>query len=373
MGVFSNNRTSLGYYDIPVAEGYSNSYAADVMLVEAVQTDMALFEAMIGNDFAEVTAVQEGAGLEAIMEGALENAFNKVKELLKKIIAKLKALFAGFLANFRNVVIRDNKEFAQKMKHVVDNARAGSHYSKMKYKWSDLKGDLSPIEVNADTSLKDAHGIAGGPSNASTTVSGCKFMGEDVKVDPADIEALEKAVAKLGESDTIEALRGKAIGGGSYTADEFAKEYHEQMFDDEEEKDDKADVRIREAYEFLMKDANVSKMEKAHKQNIKTFTDELNKWEKKEKELGKKEGVGKDTANRYNYLLASYCSKGYNLVNTVIAEIHKAHVNALKFHIKQCRGILVKAASYTPKKEDAMLMNEAAMAEEYIVDTLFMY
>lgn len=350
MGVFSNNRTTLGCdIDIPVAEGYNTPVAADIMLVEAVQTDMSLFEAMISNDFAEVSALKEGTVLEsemqAITEGALHNMVAKVKELLKKIVAKLKALFASFMAKFNSVVIRDNKKFADSVKKEIFS---GKDYSKMEYKWS------QPVDGKIKEIAENAH----------------KMLDSDNEVDGLGEEAIKSKISEFEGGVVMSGYLFEILGkskGDTVSAAEFYEKIKEACFNKEETRTGAKDD-IKKAYDFLVANPKpVKDLADANKKWEGEFKNKLKKWEKKEKEVKGKEGSEKED-ERIEYLKASCLAKMYNGMYTAVVYTHKALVATLKFEIKQYRQLLVKAVAYKPEapvKENAMLMNEAAESEDF--------
>ena len=354
MGVFSNNRTTIGCdIDIPVAEGYRTSVAADVMLVEAVQTDMSLFEAILYNDFVEVAALKEGTVLESEMQAITENAFHsmvaKVKETLKKIIAKIKALFATFMAKFNNVVIKDNKKFAESIKKQLFGT--DKDYSKMEYTWREKK------ESTYETLGTKSHDMLNSD--------------EDINAKTSETE-VKAELQKYENANVTEIMLGKIFGEDSMSMSDFAERFEKECFG--EEKTIKGSKKaIQASYDFLTSSdlKTIKTLKKENKEWETKFNNKLKHWESEERKLKDKSSDEKASAEeKLAYVKASCLSKMYNGMYSAVVATHKAMVSVAKLEIKQHRQLLVKAVAFNPVKEDAILMMEAAESEDYEVDAL---
>ena len=158
--VFSTNTTSmLGTVDIPMDEAYANSYGAALALVESANNDYNMFRALLNIDAHEISISESASGyvleseLTALHEATIGGIFNKIKELIKKFIAKVKAIFANFYARIKALFAKD-KELLKKYSTAV---RRKSGINNMKVKWRDSKID---IYGNMDKFIQDSSSAA---------------------------------------------------------------------------------------------------------------------------------------------------------------------------------------------------------------------
>lgn len=95
--IYSNNSTSLGNEQFPMAEGYDCYAGPALALIESAQNDLAMFTAMIKTDFREAElklsgeAVSEST-IEAISEASIKNIWETVKTIFAKLLEKLAAI-----------------------------------------------------------------------------------------------------------------------------------------------------------------------------------------------------------------------------------------------------------------------------------------
>ena len=152
MGVYTHNTTSVGGYDfsdVVADESYVGLAGASRMLLENVQNEQMMFDAVIANDFTEVGLALEGADYQiyALQEAAMGGIWEKIKAFFKKLVEKIKGLFHSFMARINGVFIRDKKELLTKYKNEIIKEDC----SEMKYKWSEpKKGTLSQAYTSVD-------------------------------------------------------------------------------------------------------------------------------------------------------------------------------------------------------------------------------
>lgn len=363
MGVYTANRiSSFGGIDpetIVANENYSGAGAAELVLIENYQNDMAMFEAILANDFAEAVAVTEGTMLEselvALTEGALGDFFGKIKEGLKKVWEKIKGIFKTFIAKLSNVVIRDNKKFVEKYKNEV----VKKDLSKMTYKWAE-KND----EVATYTSATQAVEFVDGVLNLK-----------------ASIDEVNKASEDFDSEGTLDDMLSFTLGNKvKTTASEYAKDAHEFMFADEEEVEGLSTSRLTDIMAILTSSAKTMKeVNKAASDADKAFVNELKKIDKVRDALLKavpgKEGEAKEDteARNLNLAKANLKYKQVQAFQTVATKATGVNIEAVKFVIKQARSVFAKAVAFNPKsvKENAILVEAAAEAAEYEVESLF--
>ena len=149
--IFNSNTTALGPSTTPMAEGYNCSYGTALALIEGARNDRAMFEAMLGIEAQEISIRESSTGyvmegqIQALTEGTLSGIWNKIKELLKKFIAKIKAIVHNFVAKIQSLFMKD-KEFVKKYAAEV---RRKSNIDKLEVKWRKVK--KSPLEETIET------------------------------------------------------------------------------------------------------------------------------------------------------------------------------------------------------------------------------
>jgi hypothetical protein len=155
MSFFDDNSLgSVGDIHIEAAEGYSGAIGAQLALIEGYHNDYAMFEAAIKADIKETKMVREGAGEEAVsalQEASLSGFWNKIKEFIKKIIAKIKAIFHGFIAKFQAWMGKDGRAFFEKYKRDI----FGKDVDGLKVRYSAPKVDVTNISVNVGNIIRD--------------------------------------------------------------------------------------------------------------------------------------------------------------------------------------------------------------------------
>lgn len=388
MGVYSHNRTSLGssidMSQIVADESYVGLAGASRMLLENVQNEQMMFDAVIENDFAEVGLALENANAEiyALQEATMGGLFNKIKEFLKKIVEKIKGLFHSFMARISGVITRDNKQLLKKYKAEV----LKKNCKDMKYKWSKPTGKLDGADMSIDQ-------ITNLLNDKMTEI----FRMKREDFDSDESAEYKKLRDKIDEGDTLEELLGNALPNKQTTCEsgEFDKEYHDQMFEDEETIDDGLDSgrksyimnildnsskTIKTAKDFVKNTEKLSakalkNVDNANKEIIKLIPKEKDndksKYYYKDIYLGDKTGfkpsptsreqIGNTGTpvqlNRRLNLLSSYLSQ----VQTALTKTSAAYMREVQFEIKQARRVFVQAAAYRPKanKEDMDILFDA--------------
>lgn len=148
--IFNNNTTVLGPSTIPMAEGYDCSYGTALALIESAKNDRVMFEAMLNIEAQELNIRNSSNGyvaegqIQALAEASLSGIWNKIKELLKKFIAKIKAIVHNFVAKIQSLFMKD-KEFVKKYGNEV---RRKSNIDKLEVKWR--KVTKSPLTETID-------------------------------------------------------------------------------------------------------------------------------------------------------------------------------------------------------------------------------
>ena len=172
MGIFtSNSHYSLsGVEDyasqIPANEDYNAITGYAMAMLEVQENDMSLFNHAILGDFQEVSAMNEG--YQVINESA-KTILDKIIEIFKKLIGKIKGIFQAFMAKF-GTALKDNSKLYTKYNKRISNC---SKWDKFKVNKVRLPREDTPVkeaiekvfkyeiaEVNDyDTSSSDCFGI----------------------------------------------------------------------------------------------------------------------------------------------------------------------------------------------------------------------
>lgn len=152
-----NESATLAATNIPMAEGYNCFDGAALALIDSASNEMSMFEAMIGADYRELQIqkesangiVQEGA-VAALHEASAKEIGNKVKELLTKLVAKIKAIFTSLFEKIEGLVRNDTKLVAKYKKSLLEK-----DLSNVKFKWAEVKKsafdeELPEIKVSDD-------------------------------------------------------------------------------------------------------------------------------------------------------------------------------------------------------------------------------
>ena len=109
-------------YTVEAAEGYSGGVGCQIAALEAAQTDFSFLTAFVQSDAREIGMVREGAGVEemhAMLEGAISDAWNKLKEWVKKIWEKIKGIFKAFIARLEDFMGKNGYAYFEKYRKVL--------------------------------------------------------------------------------------------------------------------------------------------------------------------------------------------------------------------------------------------------------------
>lgn len=142
MFITENTMAGLnGNYTVEAAEGYSGGIGCQFAALEAAQTDFSFLTAFVQSDAREIGMVREGAGDEEVhsmLEGAISDAWAKLKEWIKKIWEKIKGIFKAFIARLEDFMGKNGYAYFEKYKKVLYN---GQSLKDLKAKWAEPKED----------------------------------------------------------------------------------------------------------------------------------------------------------------------------------------------------------------------------------------
>lgn len=359
MGLFGRNATSLGgHYDVVANENYRGVDGALVALTEGYVNDQAIFEAVIGQDFAEAYALSEGCELELVTEASLGGAFDKLKAFVKKIWEKVKGLIKSFMTKLNGVIIRDNKKFVEKYKKDVTT----KNLSKMKYKWCEPNQNAFNTLGNA---TKDYE---------SQTIN---------QLDKVLIKFVnaEKENEKIDDGTMEENFLAHFVGSNT-DKESFDKDIHEACFESESEEEGLSGTRVTYLMNTLVGSSKAKEaIDNTQKDSDKFFNNLLKNIDKAQSNVQKNIGTGKDSVNgtvdsikindKKAYFKDGNASSKYDTeagatnINEQLSLAHRivslmqscytkgitALMRETKFEIKQARSVFAKAAAYRATNE----------------------
>ena len=380
MGMFSQNRTMLGEdFEIMANESYQGAAGAYRAMTEGFQNSYAVFESCIGLDFMEAAVVNESASEDdyvVVQEAFAGDFFNKIKEFLVKLIEKIKGIVKSFIAKVTGTFCKDGKALVNKYKGDV----LKKDLSKMKYKWMKRK-ESNKDELN-NSELTSAYNQA--LSNMDTNdVSGsvAKFSkGNQDKGYPID-DDLKKLKEDLNDNVQLEQDLGKMSGNSTCELSEFAKEFHEYLYEDEEEcegfgSDGASLTEIMT--ELSNGKKSISELEKNQRKHEKDTKELIKTVENAYKQM--KSLIPTDNATEKKKSAIALVNEKLNTamtaanqISTVQTKYFACSIDEKKKFLARCKKVFVQAAAYRPKStnEDTILAVALGEAAEYEVCEMF--
>lgn len=354
--IYGKNTTSLGSYgsgSVVAEEGYEGVVGSLQIMTESYINEGKMFKYLIEKDFQEAVDIQNGVfteSVEVITESA-SDIFNKIKEMIKKAWAKVKGLFKSFIAKFDIMMKNDTKSLYKKYAKQWINGRTKKL---KKYKYATLKGDISKDKMINDTDI-----LEGYTELVDIIMSGNTGELNDLSDQISDGSALDEILSEILEVST--------------DAKSFAKDFHDNLFDDEETYTDEVlDQKIVSDIEkYLNQNKLLSGIKKAADNNDKIFSNILKSIDRAQKDLvnyiasndkksknisvsasdkeGNKYGAADihvsknngDFINKQIGLLRSTVSITQRAVNMC----NSAYLAAAKFEIAQCKRIFSQVVS----------------------------
>ena len=140
-------------YTVEAAEGYPGGIGCQIAALEAVQTDFSFLTAFVQSDAREIGMVREGAGFEemySMLEGAISDAWDKLKEWVKKIWEKIKGIFKSFIARLEDFMGKNGYAYYEKYRKILFD---GTPIKDLKAKYSKVDDTaLSKLLTGLDMS-----------------------------------------------------------------------------------------------------------------------------------------------------------------------------------------------------------------------------
>lgn len=354
MGIFTGGNRVTGTVE-PLAEatGYRGTIGAAQALIENVQNDRALFNAIIETDFQEVNMLREGADIEVLTEASILAMGAKIKEFLKNAWEKIKSLISSFITMITTVIIRDNKQLVNKYRTAVIK----KNLSKMNYKWSECKQD------------KDKVFPAGIEDDATNIEAVTKYVKERLE----KVSSSAKTASGALDAGSTE-IKSRDFKEGFYRTikldiDDLNKSMKELYYKDVDKIEGLSDALLRnimfelEESKNTLKSLNTAKndADKAYKEEIKKI-DDLLRDASKDKDSSA-EGIK----------LLNLRHAGISTEQELVTTLLSTFISVYKWKIKECRAVFARAAAFNEKlvKENTELEDAIDDVEHGIIDDLF--
>ena len=362
MSFFGENEIgSIGNICVEAAEGYSGTIGAQMLMVEGFQNDMDMFSASLMADRQEHRMVQEGASeseVSAMQEGALSSFWEKVKAFVRKLIAKIKGIFKGFIAKFEAWMGKDGRAFFDKYKKEIFS---GKDLDGLKVKYSKPTSGFANIKVNVDGASPDGN----------------------LSDDKSQSDLVDEYLSDIVVPKVNNASKGS-----------FRKDFHDECFDSEEATHEVSSSNIAEYVQYISgkKDpvSTLKKLGEDQEKGLNNYLKQIEKFAGKAtdyavdstkdvthggysnkfsgKDTDKTDG-GKFSGKAENHQkLAARLQKQAQAMQEALGVANSAVLTEIKFAVAQSRRIAAAIVAFNPKKhEDTSLIEVEQEAAEYEV------
>lgn len=389
MGIFLNGvlgeSTGYGAIQVPEVEGYNGCHELAALQIqhENMANDLAIFKSALISDVRESQMIQEGVSEEEVLTESFETAngvLNKLKEMLLKLLAKIKAIVSAFIAKLSGLS-SDYKALFDKYKKVI----AGhSDWKKFKFKYQPETGNSASLTLTFPTMSND--GKIPEYYTSTTEI-------------PDDDDVEEKVLKRIlpAQFKDITSLK------------DLKKEMHEFFFESEELVDGDSDnisgseiIKLCEDMPDMKKNIdNIKKLIASLETNIKKRISELGKMQSKIIDVA----VSKDSANKttpakksdtskvnnkFKYTTQTVTSdievfdksevekgdfvrglgisqKFINCEQRVVTEFNNCYLSEIRFYANQVKRIWTSAAAFASLRKENQelysLMGEIALQE----------
>ena len=345
--IFDANRTSLGS-SIPMAEGYDGTVGVAQALIESARNDYAMFRAMLDADARELSLRKSGYVAEseilALQEATGGSIWKKIAELFNKLIAKIKGIFANFLAKFRGLYMKDK----QLVKTYGDQIIRKSNIGKMEIKWRKTKTNIKDLITKLD------------PSAQVNSLVG------SVTVDKWNEDTDERWKKVTQANDEI----GKECSDAAEVKEALEDKIWE---DDSPDKYEFKDI-FSGARDLVVTFDGFGKLISDYEKSVKKTTSELDKkvkeYNKKADEAAKKYREDKSDEKKD---ASDEANKTYDMavvVNNVMLTVYDFYIEAAKEMYKQTKAVFMKAVTVNNDKlaESSIYAQAVAEAAEQEVE-----
>lgn len=345
MGIYSNNSTYLSDNDIVANEAYATSTGALELMVECQKNDLALFNYGIGLDFQEAAAYASNdeymmESVDYLNEASATGIWHSFIELVKKVAAKIKAIFEKFIAKLNSLFIRDTKELLKKYETKFDTNDI-SHMSVKHYR------PIKEYDVDSVLELDTFRNIK--LDNMQSRFSGKNDASEITKEIKKKEKFLSIAIKGQTESDT-------------YTFERFSEDLERKMMDPETDADGAVDRQKDTIKEVLRNNHIITNIDKKKRACLKTLDGLKREAEKASKEADRAEyqADGEVSASTIKGRAVSRANAAVTELNNATAactEAFSEYTRNLKKIISQCKKVFVMGATYVPHNNSSILLN----------------
>lgn len=404
MGTFSQyamtGATSLGE-PLVANESYIGAIGAYECMEESCRNDRAIFEHVLGCDFAEAMA-NHGAITESdfdvLNEASGTGIFSKVIEFFKKLGEKIKGIIQNAIDKITAMCTKDGKELYNKFKKKINEKMSDGTYSPdyFKYKFCDRTSNAAKVSI-ADggksfaatlfgiTLPKCENEIISGNSITGIMQDGVHLKGyntpktlsqavEDADKAKADSKSRQnkldaynreekytKSITSSEISEYKDSLCSAIIPNSEMSS--FAKDYDEYVFESEDEKEGFTDTQYKFCQEKLSNHTkttnNLDKEKRLFDKEIRNVIKEAQNAQKTLTKISQ-DGRMSMAGATARTCAATVITMG-NAISAVGNSAYAAELAAIKKDYKQARSLWIKAATFTKKTAK----NEAALLEAY--------
>lgn len=331
LGKGSNTRSMVNEFEnvdfniSTEACGYTSIISDATEELTALESALYVADVMLEEKALEGATPEE---METLLEGVMTSVYGRLKEVLKKLMAKVKQWFAN-VKKFFQVLFSHGKEFAKKYRSDIIKAQA--KVKGYKYKTYDFKGGwkslLEMVEVN-------------------------KVSGDEAAKEPL---ALADAIMRThpNENSTSELTKAvmKNIWGSNVDSQaEFNKELREELYggtEKEEFEDFNKGPSVQDMLMVLEQGAKVvTSLDKAEKAIQSQCDKTVKALEKAENEASKAIKEGETLSKRYT-VATELCKAISNCLISGV-DIYK---EALKTAMRDAESILKGLLRHRPTKE----------------------
>lgn len=380
MGVFSVNENHFGLGSLPeveMNEAYTTGVDMAIALVECKQNEFAVLQAGIKQDM--IAAVTEDLEeREAINEATASDLLSKAKEILKKLIEKIKSIFHAFMAKV-NSFFMDGEELFKKYSGEI----AKKNFSDFKLKVREFKRakfnnliettDLvaSAISVKDDSKYQEALESDKLTEKALKVVFTSAAL-KEMSIDD-DLGNLEKEVEGYCFEDSE--TKDDFTSAGIISSDWIGGLLNTKKFIENIEKTNKSvETQLEKALSKLDKETRkiagtigkAGASYTAQNYTVSTADDgekaSLKASNNKAMSVAGKDG---DTEKTNAVKAAAYIQALLSKMQTVQIKAQNARLNCAKKAMAQAKKIFAAAVAYNPKKENFDFYTAVAESEEF--------
>lgn len=350
--IFDANRTSLGS-SIPMAEGYDGTVGVAQALIESARNDYAMFRAMLDADARELSLRKSGYVAEseilALQEATSGSIWKKIAELFNKLIAKIKGIFANFLAKFRGLYMKDK----QLVKTYADQIMRKSNIGKMEIKWRKTK----------DTNIKNLIATKLEPSSEVNSLMGSVTVDKWNEDTDERWKKVTQANSKIGKECSDAAEVKEALEDKIWEDDSPNKYEFEDIFSG--------------ARELVVAFDGFGKLISDYEKSVKKTTSELDKkvkeYNKLANDAAKAFKDADDATKDQKEQESTKANRTYDMavvVNDVMLTVYDFYIEAAKEMYKQTKAVFMKAVTVNNDKlaESSIYAQAVAEAAEQEVE-----